>query len=143
MINAAVITLLTSTVTGANQANAETRIHFGGWSAHLKDAEYNETHNLVALEHQSVMIGTFDNSYGDESWFAGYRFSREYGYLELSAVPGAVYGYRKCAKQRFDTTSDRQWCPSFLGMATWTQFPLEPSLAIVGEAVAATLAVKF
>ncbi len=123
-------------------SNAETRLHVGAWSTHLFNRDgMNETHDLVAIEHRQVMVGTFSNSYGEESWFGGYRLSRSEGHFQVSAIPGLVYGYRDCFMR--DNQGKRRWCPSLILAATWTQYRVEPSLMLNGGMVAGSFALRW
>ena len=55
-----------------SNAKADTKVYVGAWSTHLvTDGDYNESHDLVAVEHNGWIAGRFVNSYSRESWFVG------------------------------------------------------------------------
>ena len=74
-----------------------TFITLGGWSTHLVDCgkrsgldcEYNETHNMIMVEHKGLTVGTFKNSYHKNSQVAGYTFRKG----NYSALVGMATGY--------------------------------------------------
>ena len=56
----------------ASNAEADTKVYLGAWSTHLvTDGDFNESHDLLAVEHNGWIAGRFVNSYSRELWFAG------------------------------------------------------------------------
>ncbi|QZI92673.1 hypothetical protein SIPHO059v1_p0078 [Vibrio phage 264E42.1] len=70
-------------------------IYYGGWSKHLNDSDVdrNENNQLMAFEYQNWIIGTFENSFYDRTWLAGYNFKYNWHELEVGVVVGISYGY--------------------------------------------------
>ena len=56
------------------ELKAETVINFGMFSKHFnKDAskKYNESHDLIGVQHNGYVLSTFVNSYSQRTWYAG------------------------------------------------------------------------
>lgn len=76
-------------------------IYLGAWSDHYSDRENvrNETHNLFAYEHEKWIAGTYNNSYKDQTFFAGYKaIDLELGKFNIGVYGGLSYGYKNCKK---------------------------------------------
>lgn len=125
--------LLASTQVMASDAY----LHTGAWSQHFSGDAYNESHDLLAVEYSSYMAGYFENSYGEDSVFAAKRWSWEYGYWEASIIAGAVYGYRHCLKGWTDR--NRRVCPLISPAITYTRYTVQPSVLLMGNAVALSI----
>ena len=71
------------------------RLLFGGWSHHTDGAyDYNESHNMVGLQCNSISVMRFNNSYGDESYGIGYDWvGTTVGPVDLGAYAGLWSGY--------------------------------------------------
>lgn len=125
----------------ANNAEAETALYAGAWSDHpFSNHEYNEDHRLIAFEHNQVFAGYFRNSYGEDSFATGYRFKRAYGDWEVGLLAGASYGYRSCIKGWED--QPRRYCPLIAPMVSYTKHRLQPTLVIMGPAVALSFRIE-
>ena len=123
-----------------------TYIHLGAWSKHIdignRDNNYNETHNLIAIESNNWMAGRFKNSYDDETFFVGHRFTKQWHNLELGLTAGAMHGYRDCRlKDRPD--SSKKLCPFVVPSVTYTKHRIQPSVMLLGNAVAFGFRLKF
>lgn len=130
------ITLALALLWFATPAQAETYAHLGAWSHHVgTNQDYNETHNLAALEHNQIIAGYFKNSYGDDSFMAAYRFKEPVTpHIELSLLAGASYGYRgDCMTQ--DGSEPKSVCPLVAPVVTYTEYRVEPSIMLMGSAV--------
>ena len=104
--------LLSLFLTTTAFAEAGVTVHLGGISKHTlgsetykvggKDKKFESNHKLVALEYKKVIAGGFVNSYGVDSQFVGYVWSKEFESVpvEVSAVTGLVYGYGKGYKSK-------------------------------------------
>jgi len=123
-------------------SRAETYLHAGAWSHHVgSDYDYNETHNLAALEHNNVMAGYFKNSIGDDSAMAAYRFESQWAdHVEASVLVGASYGYRDCF--RIVLEGSKQVCPLVVPAVTYTAHRVQPSVMVMGNAVAFSVRVE-
>ncbi len=49
----------------------DSAILLGMFSHHTSDKDHNETHNLVGIDYKGYTIGTFKNSYSDQTVYAG------------------------------------------------------------------------
>ena len=120
----------------SHQAQAETHLHTGAWSHHVgSEYDYNETHNLLAVEHNGYLAGYFKNSQNDDSALVAARWRKAYPYsLEASVLVGATYGYREdCVKP--DTVGRKRVCPLAVPAITYTGSQPQPSVMIMGNAV--------
>lgn len=121
-------------------AKAETAIWAGAWSKHvITDDDYTSSHDLVAVEHKSVLAARYRNSYGRESYAIGYGANTSYGDLRLSGYVGATTGYTKCWG---NDDSSGNVCPMFVGAAHYTRYRVQPGLLLFGEALALTVRVE-
>ena len=73
-------------------------MHIGGWSHHLNpnkyDFEYNESHEMLAIEYQNWVVGTFINSFYDRTWLVGYNFKKDLtDEIQVGAMLALSYGY--------------------------------------------------
>ena len=114
--------LLILTLLLSSTANAYVMV--GGWSKHFHDKGQNETHDLMAVEYDSVIAGTFVNSYGDRSYVAGYDFSGYWKGLEYGAIVGGVIGYPQ---------SDL--LPAVVPYVTIKDWNVKPAIGLLGKAV--------
>ena len=119
----------------ATDSHAETYVYTGAWSDHIASkTDYNETHNLVAVEYKSTIAGYFENSFGDDSFFAGSTYSRQWGDFEAGLMVGAMYGYKGCKGQQSEPK--KTVCPMVAPTVSYTKYQAEPSFIILGNAVA-------
>lgn len=109
----------------------------GAWSEHFSSDQFEETHNLAALEYRSYMAGYFRNSYGEDSVFAAKRWSWDYGNWQVGVAVGAVYGYRSCIKGWDDQS--RRVCPMVAPSLVYTEYAVQPSLLVMGKALVFTV----
>lgn len=121
-------------------------IYLGAYSVHVVESPYvnNSQHDLLAYEHNGWVVGTFRNSYDTRSEFVARRFDVvEWGYWELRANTGFVYGYNTCEIGKVVTSTDRKWCPIITPELQYTQFRVRPTLVMLGKALAVTVNIKF
>jgi hypothetical protein len=124
----------------ASYAEAETKVYLGAWSTHLvTDGDYNETHNLVAVEHNGWIAGTFKNSYSRESWFAGKTWEWGGDKFSYGLMAGAVRGYTKCYG---DDGSNTNICPLVSPFASYKIGRVEPTILLLGEALAISIKIR-
>lgn len=130
--------LLATLLLAPTHALAEgTYLHAGAWSQHMDGDELNESHSLVAVEVDSYMAGYFRNSYDEDSVFAAKRWAWNHGNWQASISVGAVYGYRSCLKGIDD--NGRKLCPLVSPSLTYTKYAVQPSLLVLGNAVALSI----
>ena len=120
----------------SHKANADTYLYTGAWSHHIgASRDYNETHNLLALEHNAYMAGYFKNSQGDGSALVGVKWAKPLIYdLKASVMVGASYGY-KADCLRPEESGATKVCPMAVPAITYTGAKVQPSLSMIGNAV--------
>ena len=119
-----------------SNAEAETNLYVGAWSKHLVTDGLNERHDLIAIEHNNWIAGTFDNSYDRETWFAARKWSWKHGDLEAGVYGGAMRGYSTCFG---DDGSGSNVCPMVAPYITWHAGPVSPQVFLLGEAIAVSI----
>lgn len=63
-------------------------------SIHLDNSQdYNEINPGIAIRHEHVVTGIYENSFNDTSIFVGGDKNWSYGNLEYGAMAGLVSGY--------------------------------------------------
>ena len=137
--------LLSFVILGAalsiSNAEAETSIHAGGLSYHVATGyknDYNNNHNLLAVEHNGLLIGRFSNSYKRTTAIAAYGWSKQWGNWRGDVYVGAVRGYRSC----FGDEGDKAVvCPVAIPSIHYTKYRVQPGVLVMGEAVALTVRV--
>lgn len=67
----------------------------GGWSYHAdRSYDYNENHRALGVQCSGISAMAFTNSYGQESYGAGYEhIFRDYGRFQFGAYGGIWTGY--------------------------------------------------
>lgn len=88
-----IVSLLCTTV------NADS-LYLGGWSFHPSpsDEVNNSNHMMVVYERSQWFVGTFKNSYSDQTYALGREFiiTESEGPLDLSILVGVSHGYKEC-----------------------------------------------
>ena len=125
---------------------ADDYIYTGSWSYHFDQKDHpisNENHELIGYQHNSWMVGSYKNSWGDQSYIIGREFSiKQYGNFKFSALVGADYGYMSCDTPP-EHTEPPKWCPAILPTVTYVKYDVQPSLAIMGRALTFQIRWKF
>ncbi|WP_372966682.1 hypothetical protein [Marinobacter sp.] len=121
----------------AAPAMADSYIYTGAWSQHFSGKEYNETNRMLAVAVDGYMAGYFRNSYDEDAFMLARQFTANHGDIQFGVSLGAVYGYRHCLKGWSD--SSRRVCPLAVPSVTYTGYPVQPSLMLVGEALAISI----
>lgn len=121
----------------ASKAGATT-LYLGAWSKHLDGGSYNETHDLVAVEHNRWIAGTLVNSYNDRTYIAGHGWDLAQGNdWRFRLYAGASYGYRSC--EAGETGDSAKVCPLLVPELTYTKYRVKPAVMLFGGAVALSL----
>ena len=129
----AAIVVLALAVWGSN-ARAETNIYAGAWSKHLiTGGDYTSSHDLFAVEHKRIFAARFRNSFGRESYALGRTWTWSKGNLEAKVVVGAVRGYRGFYGDYDDKT---RVLPLVVPMVSYTKYRVQPTVLLMGEALA-------
>lgn len=115
-------------------------LHLGGWSKHLVDGNFNETHHLIAIEHDNYIIGGFVNSFDDYTLLAGKKFSwqNENESLEWGFLVGITYGY----SSQDVSLSVNGFMPVLVPYLSCTEYKVQPALLLLGNAVAITFRIE-
>lgn len=124
-------------------------IYYGGWSKHLNDSDVdrNENNQLMAFEYQNWIIGTFENSFYDRTWLAGYNFKYTWDRLEVGAVLGISYGYDDYDVRDVKLMkSYNGWMPVLFPHISYPLYnsdslEVRPTIGLLGSAV--TLVIQF
>lgn len=122
----------------------EARVYGGGYSYHLfTDDVTNESHDFAAAQYGPAVAGRFNNSHGRESYFVAYEWNgrpvEALPHLQTFAWGGLVRGYTRCDFRQ--GRGNTKVCALAVGGARWTQWQVEPTALLVGEA--ATVAVSW
>lgn len=122
-------------------------VYLGGWSNHLTGStdktgyEYNEKHDLIAVEYKNIFVGTMINSYDTRSYVAGYSFDLyESKYIDFRMLAGAVHGYTEAQNNILRAGS----LNGFVAPVVEFNTPyIEPTLMLFGEALTLTFKYEF
>lgn len=90
----------------------ELTFYYIGPSYHwISEDTTNSIHHMVALRYDNLVVGRFNNSYGVETYFAGYynNFWRR-GRLSSPIILGLMHGYTYCIGH---DDSSKNVCPLF------------------------------
>jgi len=110
-------------------AAGDTRLALGAWSRHIPASSSitNETHNLVAVEHNGWQSGYFKNSYGKDSIFVARTFRLRYSkYVNFTFSVGLNRGYRTCFGPGTDKTANI--CPHAFAGVEFTKHRIIPTV---------------
>ena len=128
-------------------------LYVGGWSHHLTERDngedFNESHNMFALEVDNYVIGTFKNSFGDQTYAVGYNYSWEYQDFEYGVLAGVSYGYKEKYMDDSKTFLNYNgWMPLVVPYVNYNLYEdndvsIKPQLMLLGSAVAVTIRVDF
>jgi len=129
-------------------SNADS-LYTGAWSEHFMGAKVeeggavlsvsNSTHNLLAYEHNNIIIGYFKNSYGTDTVVVGYKFNLlEVGDFKASVYTGVDYGYYSCGGIAAQDASHKV-CLAVVPEISYTKYKLQPTILMLGGAVAFSL----
>lgn len=122
--------------------HADTYLYTGAWSKHVftSSSDKNETHALVAIEKDGWMFGRFDNSYYRETWFVTKNLTRKFEDVEYGLMLGAMRGYEELFGVK---GNDWKVWPLIAPKVSYTKFPVQPTVIVLGEAVALTVRFEF
>lgn len=118
-------------------------VSVGAWSKHLTNADrnYNETHNLFAVEHDSWSAGYFLNSHNRDTFFIAKNWRKEFfENIEGFASLGINYGYTRCIG---DDGSAQNVCPhGWLGLS-YTKYKVVPAIRVLPGVIVFSPEVRF
>ena len=115
-------------------------MYVGGWSSHLTSGDYNERHHFHAYQKDNWLIGGFVNSFDNYTLIAGKSFSwtNEDESIEAGFFAGLSYGY----KHQHVKISIGGLMPVLVPYITYTAHKIQPSLLLLGNAVALTFRIE-
>lgn len=131
----------------------EVNIYVGGWSHHLTERDngedFNESHYMFAIEVDNYVVGTFKNSFGDQTYAVGYNYSWTRGDFEYGTLLGVSYGYKEKYMDDSKTFLNHNgWMPLVVPYVNYNLYEdsdvsIKPQLMLLGSAVAVTVRVDF
>lgn len=131
---------------GAESWGSELRVSGGGFSHHVLTGsghDYNESHNLAAVQVERVEVGRFDNSYDVETWYLAYEANRQWGDWQGFIKAGAMYGYVDCLNPGDSSDTSKALCPMLAPGVRYTRYAVQPEVLLFGQAVAVTVSIAF
>lgn len=112
---------------------AHADIYLGGWSHHLNGGDYNETHNLIAVECDQFIGGYFLNSYSQDTFFFGYKANVvDNSYFNAGLMFGGMHGYGDRFPNVFGVAP---MVSPYVSIGNWY---VKPTVMMLGSAVALT-----
>ncbi len=144
----AIVLLLVSVNTFASDVDHSVYLYTGGWSYHLteykeKDTGYddfNSTHNLIGVEYDGWLVAYYNNSFYKDSYvLAKNVFQRTYGDFDLSVYAGVVHGYASCIGEKNPAHGKSKACVMVAPALTYTKYKVQPSVLLLGNAVALSI----
>lgn len=113
-------------------------VYLGSWSYHFEPHEsgfeYNEKHNLFALQKNGYTVGTFKNSFYRQTYFVTksiYNF--EYKDINFVLNAGFSHGYGACASDAI--RKERKLCGLILPEFIYTKHKWQPSFSATHKVV--------
>ena len=108
-----------------------------------EDVTPNSNNNLVMIEHNGYELGTFKNSYSDQTYLLAKRIElKSFGDFKVSVHVGIDYGYHKWmfSKELKEETLTR---PVAILELSYTKYKIEPVAFWFGNGLALSARVKF
>lgn len=132
-------------------AHGQTSVLLGGLSLHLNGTDYNKFHRMVIVEHDGWFGGYYYNSYYEDTFTAGYKFeittlqAEGHDPVDFNVYAAMTYGYRGFAGQQRDRElwDDRSFYPAVAFQFEWSQYEWNPSINILGPAIAGAVRYEF
>lgn len=130
-------------------ATAETSVNLGGVSTHLISRDTTTSfHRAVVVNHNDYLAGYLKNSYGNDSFVAGYRVFDHYAdSLQTDIHLGVVRGYDKCYGKFSDKEGGKSKiiaCPLVIISTTIdTGTRIKPTISLWGDALVLTAKYNF
>ena len=118
-------------------------IYIGGFSEHLGThmKVTNNVHHLVAIEHETLFVGVYKNSYDDWTTVVAKRLEfMESPNWKAAVNVGIVHGYHKCFRVK---STYKITCVAAIPELTYTKYKVQPTLVLLGDAVGLTFKVEF
>ncbi|EIZ1450459.1 hypothetical protein MOU93_004443 [Vibrio parahaemolyticus] len=120
----------------------DTSFYVTGFSKHVGvDGDFNEVHDLIGIEHKNFFIGTYNNSYYDQTYLATYNFkwsasehfeSDIASYFNYGFTAGMSYGY-DCDYIDFAICKNK-FMPVITPYIEFDKYFIKPNVSILGNA---------
>lgn len=137
---------LISTYSLANEEEPSLDIYLGGWSYHV-DAEfdYNESHNMVAIEYENIVFGSFKNSFDEDTYLLGYHWYKDVDDFRIGGMGLLTHGYSKGRYYEafYKKGSGQKVLPIPVVYVSYTKYPVQPVIGIMGNAITALVKIDF
>jgi hypothetical protein len=128
-------------------------LHIGAVSHHISpnDDVNNSNHNLIAYSTDDFIVGTYKNSFSEQTSFTGLEIiDRHYGDINVKVFAIAHYGYRSCLGGSQDYIDDhgmyqlhaKRVCGALVPSITYTKYKIQPSFLMLGNALAFSITVE-
>jgi hypothetical protein len=115
-------------------------VYIGAVSKHfLINNQTNETHELMIIEHNNYIVGGFVNSFDDVTFLTAKDYNCQYNDFKLGMFVGAAYGY-SCGDVAFCYKS---FTPVVSPYISYTEYKIQPTVAIIGSAVFLTVKITY
>lgn len=112
-----------------------------GYSKHLVEGDYNETHNYFAVEWHNFHVGTFNNSYNNQSYIVSYNLEIwENSNFTVGGLSGFVHGYHK---DKVNIPMIKGMMPVIVPYVKYTKYKVKPTVGLLGQAVFITFEIDF
>ncbi|ENC6709911.1 hypothetical protein ABKY54_004521 [Vibrio harveyi] len=121
----------------------------GGWSQHFfkqPGPALNYKNDLLAVEYDNWIVGTFKNSYDDRTYTAAYDFNWQRDDLEYGVAVGLNYGY--CGSNQKDKFIDKYGCdtanivPMVMPYVSYSKFRIKPTVGLLWNALILTFKIE-
>lgn len=109
-------------------------LHLGGASHHLDNPdnfEYNENHNMILIERESLIGGYFKNSYGNGSVLLAKRYEWSCSSINYGFMVGATYGY----EDHQTPVTWNKFTPVVIPYVQYDFGGVKPTVSLMGTAV--------
>jgi hypothetical protein len=127
-------------------ANAENYLYLGSWSKHFKSHstgfEYNDTHNLIALQKDGYTLGTFENSFYRQTYFLTKAFYKaKYKDVVFIMNAGLSYGYGACLSDSIREAE--KLCGIAFPEFVYTKYKIQPVATVTHKLYSFSLRFQF
>lgn len=144
MIKNLILIALTIMSFNALASEDQFSVTVGVYTKHFEgDFDYNENNKLLAFEYNNFVVGTFDNSFDDQTYLVGYDWHTEWNDFRFGVIGGAMYGYNRgrVYDMFYSEGSGTKLLPLALPYVSYNKYLIKPIVGVMGNAV--TLLAKY
>lgn len=120
-------------------------VYIGGWSVHIGQDDYESNHNFLGFAYDNILMASFKNSYGAQSYLVSYYYSKEFWEVWEGGIHlGLVTGYEPDQLEYTVCTGDSNptcFMPAL--QVAYTKWMVQPVLALYGNAVVFSFRIDF